>query len=119
MKTTMKNKPLSKVKKYEAGGAAGEMECTEYMDRGKKKKRCKQKFGKRGIPNWVKKAGAGAAGAAAAIGAYAKNVFGIQDKAKEFFSQQKGGSTRSYKKGGVSKSYKMGGIKKTTARTRK
>jgi hypothetical protein len=101
MKTTVNNKSIPKVKKYEAGGAASEMECTEYMDRGKKKKRCKSKFKSKGASQETKGSILGTLGAiAGGIGAY--KMF----KKKE-------------KTGGATKAYKMGGVKKTTARTRK
>ena len=39
---------IQPMSKYMAGGATGEMECTEYMDRGKKKKRCYSKSKSKG-----------------------------------------------------------------------
>ena len=39
---------IQPMSKYMAGGTTGEMECTEYMDRGKKKKRCKQSHRSKG-----------------------------------------------------------------------
>jgi len=99
MKTTMKNKPVPKVKKYEAGGAQ-DLECVTD-DRGKK--RCKRKS--KSVGKSVEKAGLGILGTlgtiAGGIGAY------------------KGFKKLTEKKSGGASKYKMGGVKKSTARTRK
>ena len=71
--------------------------------RRKKKGGCKQTFGRRSIPEGVKKV----AKAAAVIGggalAYAKNAFGVKDKVKELMGQKKGGAVKKYNDGGSTK----------------
>ncbi len=95
-----------RTKMYNEGGmtdTAGE-ECFEMVQDGpgrpkrRKKKRCKQTFGKRGIPDVVKKIAKGAAGAGAAVLAYAK-----REPIKKLLGiNQVGGSTkRTYKTGGM------------------
>ena len=96
------------MKSYEVGGASDDI-CTEtVMVDGKPKKRkkkggCKQTFGRRSIPEGVKKV----AKAAAVIGggaiAYAKNAFGVKDKVKELMGQKKGGAVKMQKGGSMFK----------------
>jgi hypothetical protein len=53
---------IRSMKSYEVGGATGEMQCTEYMDRGKKKKRCKQTHRSKGKSQETKGGVAGVLG---------------------------------------------------------
>lgn len=68
--------------------------------RRKKKGGCKQTFGRRSIPEGVKKAAKviGVVGGGAL--AYAKNAFGVKDKVKELMGQKKGGAVKKMSKGG-------------------
>lgn len=103
-----KNQIIRSMKSYEVGGATDDV-CTEtVMVDGKPKKRkkkggCKQTFGRRSIPEGVKKV----AKAAAVIGggaiAYAKNAFGVKDKVKELMGQKTGGSVKMQKGGSMFK----------------
>jgi hypothetical protein len=61
----------------------------------------RRKFWNSDAGKTVKKVGAGVTAAGAAIGAYAKNAFGVKDKIKELTGQKKGGA--------VKKKYQMGG----------
>jgi hypothetical protein len=67
--------------------------------RRKKKGGCKQTFGRRSIPEGVKKAAKviGVVGGGAL--AYAKNAFGVKDKVKELMGQKKGGAVKKMSKG--------------------
>jgi hypothetical protein len=103
-----KNQIIRSMKSYAVGGSSDDSCMEEYMDAsGMKKKRkkrggCKQTFGRRSIPEGVKKAAKviGVVGGGAL--AYAKNAFGVKDKVKELMGQKKGGAVK-MQKGGVAK----------------
>jgi hypothetical protein len=94
-----KNQMIRSMKSYEAGGASDDSCMEEYMGAdGKKRRRRKSgcgkvtKYGKRGIPDAVKKVGAAAiAGGAAMI---ANKKFGLVDKAKQALGMKKGGTVK-------------------------
>lgn len=87
------------MKSYEVGGASDESCMEEYMGAdGKKRKRRKSgcgkvtKYGKRGVSDGVKKAGAAVlAGGAAMI---ANKKYGLVDKAKQALGMKKGGTVK-------------------------
>jgi hypothetical protein len=94
-----KNQMIRSMKSYETGGASDDSCIEEYTGAdGKKRKRRKSgcgkvtKYGKRGIPDAVKKVGAAAiAGGAAMI---ANKKFGLVDKAKKALGMKKGGAVK-------------------------
>jgi hypothetical protein len=117
MKTTMKSKPLPKVKKYETGGSA-DSDCWPGKPGCKAKKAARvnrrRKFWNSDTGKTIKKAGAAIGTAAAGTAAYMKNAFGVKDKVKEALGLQKGGSMKT-----VSKKQNGGTVKKKTVSTRK
>jgi len=94
-----KNQIIRSMKSYETGGASDDSCMEEYTAAdGKKRRRRKSgcgkvtKYGKRGIPDAVKKVGAAAiAGGAAMI---ANKKFGLVDKAKQALGMKKGGTVK-------------------------
>lgn len=92
-----KNQIIRSMRSYATGGSTDDSCMETVMVDGKPKRRRKkggcnssQKFGKRSIPQGVKKAvGALATGAAAVI---ANNKFGLVDKAKTAMGMKKGGT---------------------------
>ena len=94
-----KNQMIRSMKSYEVGGASDESCMEEYMGAdGKKRKRRKSgcgkvtKYGKRGVSDGVKKAGAAVlAGGAAMI---ANKKYGLVDKAKQALGMKKGGTVK-------------------------
>jgi hypothetical protein len=113
IKTAVKSKPLTKVKKYEPGGIT-DSDCWPGKPGCKHKKsqrvNARRRFWNSDTGKTIKKAGAAIGAAAAGTAAYVKNAFGMKDKVNQLMGQKKGGSVKTYKKGAV---------KKTTARTRK
>ena len=87
------------MKSYEAGGASDDSCMEEYTGAdGKKRRRRKSgcgkvtKYGKRGVSDGVKKAGAAVlAGGAAMI---ANKKYGLVDKAKQALGMKKGGTVK-------------------------
>jgi len=94
-----KNQMIRSMKSYEVGGASDDSCMEEYMGAdGKKRKRRKSgcgkvtKYGKRGVSDGVKKAGAAVlAGGAAMI---ANKKYGLVDKAKQALGMKKGGTVK-------------------------
>jgi hypothetical protein len=94
-----KNQMIRSMKSYEVGGASDESCMEEYMGAdGKKRRRRKSgcgkvtKYGKRGVSDGVKKAGAAVlAGGAAMI---ANKKYGLVDKAKQALGMKKGGTVK-------------------------
>jgi hypothetical protein len=94
-----KNQMIRSMKSYEAGGASDDSCMEEYMGAdGKKRRRRKSgcgkvtKYGKRGVSDGVKKAGAAVlAGGAAMI---ANKKYGLVDKAKQALGMKKGGTVK-------------------------
>jgi hypothetical protein len=94
-----KNQMIRSMKSYEAGGASDDSCMEEYTGAdGKRRRRRKSgcgkvtKFGKRSIPEGVKKAGAAVlAGGAAMI---ANKKYGLVDKAKQALGMKKGGTVK-------------------------
>lgn len=94
-----KNQMIRSMKSYEVGGASDDSCMEEYTAAdGKRRKRRKSgcgkvtKYGKRGVPAGVKKAGAAVlAGGAAMI---ANKKYGLVDKAKQALGMKKGGAVK-------------------------
>ena len=94
-----KNQMIRSMKSYEVGGASDDSCMEEYMGAdGKKRRRRKSgcgkvtKYGKRGVSDGVKKAGAAVlAGGAAMI---ANKKYGLVDKAKQALGMKKGGTVK-------------------------
>jgi len=94
-----KNQMIRSMKSYEAGGASDDSCMEEYTGAdGKKRRRRKSgcgkvtKYGKRGVSDGVKKAGAAVlAGGAAMI---ANKKYGLVDKAKQALGMKKGGTVK-------------------------
>jgi hypothetical protein len=95
-----KNQMIRSMKSYETGGASDDSCMEEYIAAdGKKRKRKRKggcgkvtKYGKRGVSDGVKKAGAAVlAGGAAMI---ANKKFGLVDKAKQALGMKKGGTVK-------------------------
>ena len=115
-----KNQIIRSMKSYDEGGSTDESCGPGDGGRGRSRgKGCKKvtKFGRRGIPEPVKKV----AKAAAVIGggaiAYAKNAFGVKDKVKELMGQKTGGSVK-MQKGGTARDEKRR-LKKSLAGVKK
>lgn len=85
-------------KKMAAGGAAdgdcwpGKPGCGYKKAQ---RKNARRKFWNSDAGKTIKKVGAGVVGAGAAVGAYAKNAFGVKDKVKDLMGQKKGGTVKS------------------------
>ena len=94
-----KNQIIRSMKSYQEGGASDDSCMEEYMGAdGKRRRRRKSgcgkvtKYGKRSVPDVVKKvAGAAAAGVAGVI---ADKKFGLVDKAKQALGMKKGGTVK-------------------------
>jgi hypothetical protein len=94
-----KNQMIRSMKSYQTGGASDDSCMEEYMGAdGKKRRRRKSgcgkvtKYGKRGVSDGVKKAGAAVlAGGAAMI---ANKKYGLVDKAKQALGMKKGGTVK-------------------------
>lgn len=69
----------------------------------------RRKFWNSDAGKTVKKIGIGVGTAGAAIGAYAKNAFGVKDKINELTGQKKGGAVKKMSTGGTTKKYQAGG----------
>ena len=69
----------------------------------------RRKFWNSDTGKTIKKVGAGVTAAGAAVGAYAKNAFGVKDKIKELTGQKKGGAVKKMSTGGATKKYQAGG----------
>jgi hypothetical protein len=115
-----KNQIIRSMKSYDEGGSTDESCGPGDGGRGRSRgKGCHKvtKFGRRGIPEPVKKV----AKAAAVIGggaiAYAKNAFGVKDKVKELMGQKTGGSVK-MQRGGAARDEKRR-LKKSLAGVKK
>lgn len=104
---------IKPIKKMAEGGAAdsdcwpGKPGCGYEKAR---RKNARKKFWNSDAGKTIKKVGAGVTAGAAAVGAYAKNVFGVKDKVKDLMGQQKGGTVKKkYQTGGTTKKYQAGG----------
>jgi hypothetical protein len=94
-----KNQMIRSMKSYETGGVSDDSCMEEYTGAdGKKRRRRKSgcgkvtKYGRRSIPEAVKKVGAAAiAGGAAMI---ANKKYGLVDKAKQALGMKKGGTVK-------------------------
>ena len=94
-----KNQMIRSMKSYAVGGSTDDSCMEEYMGAdGKKRRRRKSgcgkvtKYGKRGVSDGVKKAGAAVlAGGAAMI---ANKKYGLVDKAKQALGMKKGGTVK-------------------------
>jgi hypothetical protein len=71
----------------------------------------RRKFWNSDAGQTVKKIGIGVGAAGAAVGAYAKNAFGVKDKVKDLMGQKKGGA--------IKKKYQAGGCSPTVAAMKK
>jgi hypothetical protein len=121
----MKNQSIKPIGRYAVGGATEDSCMEEYVAAdGKKRKRRKKggcgyaksqrvnarrKFWNSDAGTTIKKVGAGVTAAGAAVGAYAKNAFGVKDKIKELTGQKKGGAVKKMSTGGATKKYQAGG----------
>ena len=94
-----KNQMIRSMKSYEVGGASDDSCMEEYMGAdGKKRRRRKSgcgkvtKYGKRGVSDGVKKAGAAVLDGGAAM--IANKKYGLVDKAKQALGMKKGGTVK-------------------------
>ena len=102
-----KSAAVKPVKKMAEGGASDE--CAKWPGKPgckhKKSQRvnARRKFWNSDTGKTIKKVGSGVAAGAAAVGAYAKNAFGVKDKVKELIGQKKGGIVRKKSGGAIKK----------------
>ncbi len=94
-----KNQMIRSMKSYAVGGSTDDSCMEEYMGAdGKKRRRRKSgcgkvtKYGKRGVSDGVKKAGAAVLAGGAAI--IANKKYGLVDKAKQALGMKKGGTVK-------------------------
>ena len=99
-----KPKAIKSMKKMSAGGesdcTAGDPGCGH---RKAQRKNARRRFWNSDAGQTIKKVGIGIGAAGAAVGAYAKNAFGVKDKVNELMGHKKGGPVKRKTGGAIKK----------------